>query len=66
MEESLERKEGDWAYGVLSMIDACIQFTNLNIKQVYELSADEFFGYVNYISERNRREKEEIQKIRRS
>lgn len=47
------------------MIDAVIQFTNLNINQVYTMAAVEFFTYVDYIKARERRRENEIRRIRR-
>lgn len=47
------------------MIDAVIQFTLLNINEVYNLAAAEFFAYVDYIRAREKRKADEIRRIQR-
>ncbi len=47
------------------MIDAVIQFTLLNIVQIYEMKADEFFAYVDYVRIREKRKADEIRAIQR-
>lgn len=47
------------------MMDAVIQFTRLNIREVYDMAAAEFFTYVDYVRSRERRRTEEIKKIQR-
>lgn len=37
------------------MIEAVIELTNLNIEQVYRMPAQDFFIYLEYINEKNRR-----------
>lgn len=37
------------------MIGAVIEFTHLNIEQVYRMPAQDFEIYLNYINERNNR-----------
>lgn len=48
------------------MIEAVIEFTGLNIEQIYRIPAMDFFIYLEYINERNRRkwlkQKEELDK----
>ena len=45
------------------MIDAVIQFTRLNINDVYRMQAAEFFTYVDYVRARERKRVEDIKKI---
>ena len=47
------------------MIDAVIQFTRLNINEVYRMQAAEFFTYVDYIRTREKKKVEDIKKIQR-
>ena len=47
------------------MIDAVIGFTNLNINNIYEMPAAEFFTYVDYVRAREKRKADEIRKIQR-
>lgn len=48
------------------MIEAIIEYTNLDIEQVYRMPAIDFLIYLEYINERNRRkwlqQKMEIEK----
>ena len=37
------------------MVEAIIEFTNLNVDQVWKMPAQDFFAYLGYINERNRR-----------
>jgi len=46
------------------MIDAVIQFTLLNIREIYRMEANEFFSYVDYIKAREQKRSEEIRKMR--
>jgi hypothetical protein len=48
------------------MIGEVVQFTLLNVNEVYKMQALEFFAYVSFLIARNRRREEEIRKIRRS
>ena len=48
------------------MIGAVVEFTHLNIYEVYRMQALEFFAYVSFLIARNKRKEEEIRKIRRS
>ena len=45
------------------MIDAVVQFTRLNIHEVYEMQADEFFAYVDYIRAREKKKADAIKAI---
>lgn len=45
------------------MIDAVIQFTRLNINEVYRMEAREFFAYTDYIAAREKRKADEIRKM---
>ena len=53
-------------YATLAMIGEVVQFTRLNINQVWAMAAQEFFSYVDFLIARNRKRDAEIQKIRRS
>ena len=48
------------------MIGAVVEFTNLNIEQVYRIPVQDFFIYLEYINETNRRkwlkQREELEK----
>lgn len=46
------------------MIDAVIQFTLLNIREIYRMEANEFFSYVDYVKAREHKRSEEIRKMR--
>lgn len=46
------------------MIGEVVQFTRLNINDVWRMEAAEFFAYVAFLIARNRRREQEIQKIR--
>ena len=46
------------------MIGEVVQFTRLNIDQVWRMEAGEFFAYVAFLIARNKRKEQEIQKIR--
>lgn len=46
------------------MIGEVVQFTRLNINEVWRMEAAEFFAYVAFLIARNRRREQEIQKIR--
>lgn len=48
------------------MIGEVVQFTRLNINEVWAMAAQEFFSYVDFLIARNRKRDAEIQKIRRS
>lgn len=48
------------------MIGEVVQYTLLNVNEVYKMQALEFFAYVSFLIARNRRREEEIRKIRRS
>lgn len=48
------------------MIGSVVEFTNLNINEVYRMQAAEFFAYVSFLIARNRRQEQEIRKIRMS
>ena len=48
------------------MIGEVVQYTRLNINDVWAMKAQEFFSYVDFIIARNRRNKQEINKIRQS
>lgn len=45
------------------MIDVVIEFSRLNIYEVYRMEANEFFTYVDYIRAREKRKADEIRKI---
>lgn len=47
------------------MIDAVIDFTRLNIYEVYRMEANEFFAYVDYIRIREKKRADEIRAIQR-
>ena len=47
------------------MLDTVVQFSRLNIHEVYRLPALEFFAYANYVRVREQRKADEIRKIRR-
>lgn len=53
-------------YTTFAMIGEVVQFTRLNIDQVWAMAAQEFFAYVDFLIARNRRREMEIQKIKRS
>lgn len=38
------------------MLSAVVEFTHLNIEEVFRMSAIDFFIYLEFINERNRRE----------
>ena len=48
------------------MIGGVVEFTRLNINEVYRLVAMEFFAYVQFIIARNKHNEAEIKKIRNS
>lgn len=52
----------------MQMFESVIELTNLNIEQVYRIPAQDFFIYLSYINERNRRkwlkQQEELEKQR--
>ena len=48
------------------MIGAVVEFTRLNIYEVYRMQALEFFAYESFLIARNKKNEEEIRKIRRS
>lgn len=48
------------------MIGEVVQYTLLNINEVYRMQALEFFAYVSFLIARNRRREDEIKRIRRS
>ncbi len=47
------------------MMDSVIQFTKLNIYEVYRMAAMEFFTYVDYIKARESKRAEQIRKIQK-
>ena len=47
------------------MMDAVIQFTRLNIYEVYRMAAQEFFMYVSYVATREKKTTERIREIQR-
>lgn len=47
------------------MIDAVIQFSRLNIFEVYRMEANEFFAYVDYIRAREKKKADAIKAIQR-
>lgn len=47
------------------MIEAVIDFTRLNIYEVYRMEANEFFAYVDYIRTREKKRADEIRAIQR-
>ena len=65
-EESDETAKGGLGYATLAMIGAVVEFTHLNIYEVYRMQALEFFAYVSFLIARNKKNEEEIRKIRRS
>ena len=48
------------------MIGEVIQYTRLNIKEVWAMNTNEFFSYVDFLIARNRRREAEIRKLRQS
>ena len=48
------------------MIGGVIEFTRLNINEVFRMQALEFFAYVQFLIARNKRNEQEIRKIRNS
>lgn len=48
------------------MIGEVVQYTRLNIREVWAMNANEFFSYVDFLIARNRRKEAEIRKIQRS
>lgn len=48
------------------MIGGVVEFTRLNIYEVYRMEALEFFAYVSFLIARNKRNELEIRKIRNS
>ena len=52
------------SFATFSMIGEVVQFTRLNINEVWRMEAAEFFAYVAFLIARNRRREQEIQKIR--
>jgi hypothetical protein len=65
-EESDETAKGGLGYATLAMIGSVVEFTRLNIYEVYRMQALEFFAYVSFLIARNKKKEEEIRKIRRS
>lgn len=63
--ESDEAPQSNFGFTLLSMIGATIEYTQLNIRQVYEMQAKEMFTYVQFIMERERRKANEIKKLQR-
>jgi len=63
-EESAPEQKGGLGYATLAMIGEVVQFTRLNIDQVWRMEAGEFFAYVAFLIARNKRKEQEIQKIR--
>lgn len=57
--------KGDFGYAALAIIDAVIQFTRLNIHEVYRMEANECLTYAEYIRTRERKKADEINKIQR-
>lgn len=47
------------------MMDAVIQFTHLDIRKIYNMEANEFFCYVDYIRAREKRKADEIRRFQR-
>ena len=48
------------------MIGEVVQYTRLNINEVWAMKAHEFFSYVDFLIARNRRREAEIRKLRQS
>lgn len=48
------------------MIGEVVQYTRLNIREVWAMEAQEFFSYVDFLIARNRRREAEIRKFQRS
>lgn len=47
------------------MMDAVIQFTLMDITRIYEMNANEFFCYVDYIRAREKRKADEIRRFQK-
>lgn len=65
-EGSTPDQNGGIGYATLSMIGEVVQYTRLNIYEVWAMKAQEFFSYVDFLIARNRRKEQEINKIRHS
>lgn len=58
-------EERGFGFAIFTLIDYVIQFTHLNIKEIYNMVADEFFSYVDYIRAREKRKADEVKRIQR-
>ena len=61
-----ESQGGGIGYATLAMIGEVVQYTRLNIREVWAMEAQEFFSYVDFLIARNRRREAEIRKFQRS
>ena len=63
-QQSTANTGGGLSYATLAMIGEVVEYTRLNINEVWRMEAAEFFAYVAFLIARNKRREQEIQKIR--